>query len=108
MSKQQRTKPVFRICDAQIVPALSLWPDRTDLEGKSVAVGIYVHPDGDLGGDVRTSLIVAGSLEEGQVETLNSIYKFVDRPANQEKTDNGLWAAATQLMDQGQKETEDA
>lgn len=106
MSNQERAKPVYQICDAQIVAATTLWPGRSDLEGKSVAMGIFVHPDGDLGGDVRTSLIVSGSMAEGQVETLNSIYKFVERPAGQEKTDNGLWAAATPLM--GQKETEDA
>ena len=73
----EKKKPNLKMTDAQIVSAESIWPDREQCKGKFVAFGTYVHPDGERGGEGRTSLIVAGSIEEGFVETLNSIYTFV-------------------------------
>jgi hypothetical protein len=103
MSQKVKQKHVYQICEGELVSAEILWPDREETKGKFVATGIMVFPNGDLGGEVRTSLIVSGSKEEGQVETLNSIYKFVDRPADKEQTDNGLWGAVRPMMSQEEK-----
>lgn len=104
MSKQERAKPVYQICEPEFVSAEIFWPGQEVAKGRDVAIGILVFPDGTLGSDVRTSPIISGSKEEGQVETMNSIYKFVDRPADQEKTDNGIWSAIAPMMDREQKE----
>lgn len=106
MSKQERAKPVYQICEVEMVPAETFWPGHEQAVGRNVAVGIMVLANGTiLGGDTRTSPIIAGSIEEGQVETLNSIYKIVERPADQEKTDNGIWSAvAPMMLSQEQKE----
>lgn len=74
MTKQ---KPQYKMADAEIVSAELLWPDHEQCKGKFVARGIFVHPDGERGNEGRTSLIVAGSIAQGFVETLNSFYKFV-------------------------------
>lgn len=109
MSNQERAKPVYQICDVELVSAETFWPGHEQAIGRNVAVGIMVLAKGTLlGGDTRTSPIIAGSIEEGQVETLNSIYQIVERPADQEKTDNGLWGACTPMMGQQQKVDEDA
>lgn len=77
----KKTKPVYHIRDLQLVPALSIWPDRVaSCEGKFVATGIAMTgPIEDLqpGGMTRTSLLVNVNIEEGYVETLNSIYRIV-------------------------------
>lgn len=73
----QKKKPQFKMAGAQIVSAESIWPDSEQCKGKFVARGTFVYPDGERGDEGRTSLIVAGSIEDGFVETLNSIYTFV-------------------------------
>lgn len=100
MSNKERAKPVYQICDVGFMDAETFWPGHVEAIGKEVAIGVLVFPDGTLGGDVRTSPIIGGDKEQGQVETRNSIYKFVDRPVDQEKTDNGLWGACTPMMGQ--------
>lgn len=73
----QKKKLQFKMTDAQIVSAESIWPNHEQCKGKFVACGTFVFPDGERGGEGRTSLIVSGSIEEGFVETLNSIYTLV-------------------------------
>ena len=73
----QKNKPQYKMTNVEIVSAESLWPDHDQCKGKFVAKGTFVFPDGEHGGEGRTSLIVSGSIEEGFVETLNSVYSFV-------------------------------
>lgn len=72
-----KSKPQYKMADAEIVSAESLWPDHEQCKGKFVARGVFVLPDGERGNEGRTSLIVSGSIAEGFVETLNSVYTFV-------------------------------
>lgn len=72
-----KKKPSYSMTNVQIISAEVLWPDHEQCKGKFVARGTFVYPDGEHGGEGRTSLIVSGSIEEGFVETLNSFYKFV-------------------------------
>lgn len=74
MIKQKRQ---YKMADAEIVSAELLWPENDQCKGKFVALGTFVYSDGERGNEVRTSLIVAGGISEGFVETLNSVYKFV-------------------------------
>ena len=74
MIKQKRQ---YKMADAEIVSAELLWPEHEQCKGKLVARGTFVRSNGERGKEVRTSLIVAGSISEGFVETLNSVYKFV-------------------------------
>ncbi|WP_426125228.1 hypothetical protein [Pseudomonas sp. PSPC2-3] len=72
-----KKKPQYKMADAEIVSAEALWPDSDQCKGKFVARGVFVFEDGERGNEGRTSLIVAGSIKEGFVETLNSVYTFV-------------------------------
>ena len=72
-----KKKPSYSMTNVEIVSAEVLWPEHEQCKGKFVACGTFVHPNGELGGEGRTSLIVSGSIAEGFVETLNSFYKFV-------------------------------
>ena len=72
-----KKKPQYKMADAEIVSAEVLWPDSDQCKGKFVARGVFVFEDGERGNEGRTSLIVAGSIKEGFVETLNSVYTFV-------------------------------
>lgn len=74
MAKQ---KPQYKMTDVKIVSAESLWPDSDLCKGKYVAIGVFVFEDGERGNEGRTSLIVSGGIEDGYVETLNSVYTFV-------------------------------
>lgn len=72
-----KKKPQYKMADAEIVSAELLWPEHEQCKGKFVARGVFFHSDGERGNEGRTSLIVAGSIAEGFVETLNSVYTFV-------------------------------
>ena len=75
-----RYKSVIRMCSPVIMSALEARPDCPELEGKYYAIGSTVYPDGTLCGSGQTSLIVSGSIEEGYIETLNTVYMFVPHP----------------------------
>lgn len=65
----------------QIVPAEQVFFGRLDLRGRFVAIGHCVDPNdprpGFYGKEIRTSLLERIDLEEGVIETLNTIYKIV-------------------------------
>lgn len=78
MPLSTENKPRYRVTAAKIIPALELWPARQDLADRHVMI---CTSDGDCpirgvpnGKEIRTSLIVSGSIAEGFVETLNSVY----------------------------------
>lgn len=73
----ERKKPQYKMAEAEIVSAEIVWPEHEQCKGKFIARGVFVFADGGRGGEGRTSLIVAGSIAEGFVETLNSVYTFV-------------------------------
>jgi hypothetical protein len=64
--KVKHTYPIFK---AELVPATNYWPHRDECQGKFVLLGTNKFGEG-----VRTSLVVAGSIAEGWVETCNSVY----------------------------------
>jgi hypothetical protein len=78
-----RKKAQYKMRDPQIVPAITLWPQRPDLQGKFVAKGLvaFRQDDGEElafpEGRTRTSLLVEINIVEGYIETLNSIYWIV-------------------------------
>lgn len=68
--------------NVSIVPARSIWPERTDLEGRFVATGQLVREDDDRakfgkGSELRTSLLVHVDIKAGTIETLNTVYTIV-------------------------------
>ena len=73
----RRPKPQYKMADAEIVSAEVLWPEHEQCKGKFIARGVIMLSGGVRGNEGRTSLIVAGSIAEGYVETLNSVYTFV-------------------------------
>lgn len=72
-----KSKPQYKMADAEIVSAELLWPEHEQCKGRFIARGVLVLEGGQRGNEGRTSLIVAGSIEAGYVETLNSVYTFV-------------------------------
>lgn len=79
------SKPRYRVTAAKIIPVIELWPHLQDYADRHV---MTCKSDGDCpirgipdGNPIRTSLIVAGSIAEGFVETLNSVYLVRRTPA---------------------------
>ena len=62
----KQSRPIYK---ASLIPATDIWPHRDECQGKQVLIGLAT-----FGQNIRTSLVVAGSVEEGWVETLNSVY----------------------------------
>ena len=72
-----KSKPQYKMADAEIVSAELLWPEHEQCKGQFIARGVFVFDNGERGNEGRTSLIVSGGIEAGYVETLNSVYTFV-------------------------------
>lgn len=80
-----RFKPVYLLANPVIKDAFAARPDVAELEGKFYATGVLLYRDTrEVAGDSSTSLIVSGSIEDGYVETLNSVYMFVPYPEETE------------------------
>lgn len=76
--KKVRPKPRYKMADPMIISCLKLWPHIAEGKGKFVAVGNCMFPDGEpMPNTTRTSVIINVNLEEGYIETLNSIYEIV-------------------------------
>lgn len=74
----KHTKPEHYMLDPMILPAETIWPTKENVKGKFVASG---HLRDELGKvseeEARTSLLVSMNVEQGYIETLNSIYWIV-------------------------------
>lgn len=73
--KQQST-----LSNVELVPAHLIFFGAEDLTGKFVAFGIVGDNDARphlAGREIRTSLIEKIDIQEGTIETMNTIYKIV-------------------------------
>lgn len=74
------TKPLKHIKNVRIVAAQQLWPHREELAGKFVATCEVHGTDEDRGitdgHPIRTSLLVKIDIENGIIETLNTMYQI--------------------------------
>lgn len=82
LPKRAREKSVYKMRSPQIVPCMTLRPDRPELAGKFVAEGFIAFNDADgkrqfHQNKTRTSLLVKIDIEAGYIETLNSIYEII-------------------------------
>lgn len=69
-------KLVYAARNLSVVPAATLWPNRTDTEGVYVLTGeMYVH---DGWHDFRSSTLV--QVIGNDHETRNSVYRAIDKP----------------------------
>lgn len=75
--KPARKKAEYKMFNPEIIPASDLL-DIPEHKGKFVAMGFVVNRDGEQQEfKTRTSLLVQVNIEEGYVETLNSIYWII-------------------------------
>lgn len=73
-----RKKAEYKMLNPQIIPCTTLRPDCPQYAGKFVAEGFVINNCGERNEfKTRTSLLVKIDIEEGYVETLNSIYRIV-------------------------------
>lgn len=67
------------IRNVEILPAELIFPFNDTVKGKFVALGVCGEDsrDGFTGSPIRTSPIVAFDVENGTIETMNTLYKIV-------------------------------
>lgn len=72
-------KRVSEIRDVRIVLAEVLFPGNEGVKGRFIALGVCGVDDrpGFSGSDIRTSPIEKINIEEGVIETMNTLYKII-------------------------------